>query len=194
MKDDHGSVTRWIGDLVAAGNDEAFQQLWNRYFERLVRVAGAKLQRLGRPAVEAEDAALSALYNFHRAATQGGTPALHDRDDLWRLLVTITARKAHDHAERESRRKRGGGRPAAGEEALDQLLGPDPTPEFLTIMAEQHDRLMEVLADDTLRHVARMRLEGYTNDEIANQLGCARRTVANKLDLIRKRWTREEPS
>ncbi|MBV8611736.1 MAG: RNA polymerase subunit sigma-70, partial [Singulisphaera sp.] len=30
----------------------------------------------------------------------------------------------------------------------------------------------------------------YTLDEIAAQLGCARRTVTNKLQLIRKRWER----
>jgi DNA-binding CsgD family transcriptional regulator len=31
-------------------------------------------------------------------------------------------------------------------------------------------------------------MEGYTNDEIAAQLGCARRTVARRLELIRKTW------
>jgi hypothetical protein len=31
-------------------------------------------------------------------------------------------------------------------------------------------------------------MEGYTNDEIAAQLGCARRTIARRLDLIRKTW------
>jgi RNA polymerase sigma factor (sigma-70 family) len=192
--DGAGSVTRWIGDLVASGDDVALEKLWSRYFEQLVRIARSRLQRMGRPAVDAEDAALSALHNFHRAATQGGTLALHDRDDLWRLLVTITARKAHDLAEREARQKRGGGRRGESPDVLEGMLGPEPTPEFLTMMAEQHDRMMDALADDSLRQVARMRLEGHTNDEIAAQLGCARRTVANKLELIRKRWTRDDPS
>ena len=31
-------------------------------------------------------------------------------------------------------------------------------------------------------------MEGYNNDEIADQLGCARRTVARRLELIRKTW------
>ena len=35
-------------------------------------------------------------------------------------------------------------------------------------------------------------MEGYNNDEIADQLGCARRTVARRLDLIRKTWLATE--
>ena len=31
-------------------------------------------------------------------------------------------------------------------------------------------------------------MEGYNNDEIADQLGCAARTVARRLELIRKTW------
>jgi DNA-binding CsgD family transcriptional regulator len=33
------------------------------------------------------------------------------------------------------------------------------------------------------------KLEGYTNDEIAAKLGCARRTVERKLRVIRAVWT-----
>jgi DNA-directed RNA polymerase specialized sigma24 family protein len=31
-------------------------------------------------------------------------------------------------------------------------------------------------------------MDGYTVDEIADRLGCARRTVARRLELIRKTW------
>ena len=56
------------------------------------------------------------------------------------------------------------------------------------MMAEECDLLLGSLDDDSLRQVALSRMEGYTNDEIADQLGCARRTVARRLDLIRKTW------
>jgi DNA-binding CsgD family transcriptional regulator len=36
-------------------------------------------------------------------------------------------------------------------------------------------------------------MEGYTNDEIAERLGCARRTVARRLELIRKIWLASSP-
>ena len=56
------------------------------------------------------------------------------------------------------------------------------------MMAEECRRLLDSLDDDSLRQVALSRMEGYNNDEIADQLGCARRTVARRLDLIRKTW------
>jgi hypothetical protein len=43
-----GSVTHWIGALKA-GDKEAAQPLWERYFDRLVRLAGAKLRAVKTP-------------------------------------------------------------------------------------------------------------------------------------------------
>jgi DNA-binding CsgD family transcriptional regulator len=37
-----------------------------------------------------------------------------------------------------------------------------------------------------LRKVTVLRIEGFTTDAIADQLGCARRTVARQLALIRR--------
>jgi DNA-directed RNA polymerase specialized sigma24 family protein len=56
------------------------------------------------------------------------------------------------------------------------------------MVAEEFQRLLDALEDDGLRDVAVRRMEGYTCDEIADRLGCARRTVARRLDLIRKTW------
>ena len=71
---------------------------------------------------------------------------------------------------------------------LERIAADGPTPEFAAMMAEQCRRLLDSLEDDGLRQVAISRMEGYNNDEIAAQLGCARRTVARRLDLIRKTW------
>jgi hypothetical protein len=61
------------------------------------------------------------------------------------------------------------------------------------MVAEQYCRLLDILGDETLRRVAVWRLEGYTGEEIAAKLGCARRTVAFRLELIRKIWQGEAP-
>src|SRR4051794_14548651 len=103
-----GSVTRWISD-VRAGQGSAAQHLWERYFDRLVRLARSKLHARRRGVVEdEEDAALSAFDSFCRGAAGGHFPQLGGRDDLWRLLVTITARKALDQVERQGAIRRGG--------------------------------------------------------------------------------------
>ena len=130
---------------------------------------------------------------------RGRFPRLDDRNDLWRVLVTITARKAADQALRERRQKRGGGRvrseaelagggPEGDANLFGQVAGPEPTPEFAAMVAEECRRLLETLGDETLRQIALGRMEGDTNGEIAARLGCSLRTVTNKLTLIRKRW------
>jgi DNA-directed RNA polymerase specialized sigma24 family protein len=196
-------MTRWIGELKA-GDRAAAQPLWERYYARLVSLARARLRGTSRRGAEAdeEDAALSAFDSFCAGAERGRFPQLADRNDLWRLLVVITARKAGAQVQRRRRAKRGGDRvfaeadlDAAGSTVglggLDQLVGPEPTPEFAAMVAEEYRRLLETLGDDTLRQVALARLEGYSSDEIAGRLGCARRTVARRLDLIRKIWLEE---
>lgn len=201
-----GSITHWLGDL-RGGDLAAAQPLWERYFGRLVVLARGKLERQRRhPRAEAdeEDAALSAFNSFCVGIAQGKFPQLADREDLWRILMTITVRKAYAQVQRQKRLKRGGGRVV--EEAvlrgpradspfdpssapgLEMIAGDEPTPEFAAMVAEEYRRLLDALEDDGLRQVAISRMEGYTCDEIAGQLGCARRTVARRLDLIRKTW------
>jgi len=200
---DRHSITGWLGNLKE-GDQAAAQPLWERYFAKLVVVARAKLRRMTRTTAgeDEEDAALSAFNSFCAGAARGKFPQLADRDDLWRLLVVITARKAMAQANRQGRKKRGGGRVVeeavlfgqnleGGEGSLAGLEGiaaAGPSPEFAAMMAEECRRLLDALDDDSLRQVALSRMEGYNNDEIAVQLGCARRTVARRLDLIRKTW------
>jgi DNA-directed RNA polymerase specialized sigma24 family protein len=187
-----GSVTRCLGDL-RAGDPAAAGPLWQRYFDRLVRLARKRLAQAPGHGADAdeEDAALSAFGSFCAGLARGKFPQLDGRDDLWRLLVVITARKASGQADRRCARKRGGGWTAAGDDPLDGLAGREPTPEFSAMVAEESHRLLERLGDDQLREIARQRMEGYSRDEIAARLGCARRTVARRLDLIRTIWLEE---
>jgi DNA-directed RNA polymerase specialized sigma24 family protein len=204
---DGGSITGWLGNL-RDGDQAAAQPLWEHYFSKLVTVARAKLRRMRRTTADQdeEDAALSAFNSFCAGAARGKFPQLADRDDIWRLLVVITARKAMAQANREGRLKRGGGRVVeeavlfqhglgAGDGSLaglERIAAQGPSPEFAAMMAEECRRLLDSLDDDSLRQVALSRMEGYNNDEIAEQLGCARRTVARRLDLIRKTWLATE--
>lgn len=70
-------------------------------------------------------------------------------------------------------------------DALAQVAGREPSPEFAAMMAEQYVELLDRLGDETLRRVATMKLDGYTNEEIAEQLHCGLRTVERKLGVIR---------
>src|SRR5262249_4214067 len=102
-----GSVTVWLASLKA-GDGDAAQKLWRRYFDELVRLARDPLKSAPRAVADEEDAALSAFDSFVRGAANARYPRLDDREDLWRLLVVITERKAIDQAMHERRQKRGG--------------------------------------------------------------------------------------
>ncbi len=71
---------------------------------------------------------------------------------------------------------------------IDQVLGREPTPEFAVQVAEQCELMIGMLDDQSLRVVALLKLEGFTNEEIARTLDCALGTVERKLSRIRKRW------
>jgi len=55
-------------------------------------------------------------------------------------------------------------------------------------LRRRFENLFESLGDDSLRRIVCLRLEGFTGEEIAEQLGCNRRTVTRKLELIRETW------
>jgi DNA-directed RNA polymerase specialized sigma24 family protein len=60
-------------------------------------------------------------------------------------------------------------------------------------VAEELERRLSSLGSAELRAIALRKLEGYTTEEIAAQLGCARCTIERRLQLIRLKWTEEEP-
>jgi DNA-directed RNA polymerase specialized sigma24 family protein len=198
---DPRSVTLWLGNLQGDHGGEAAQNLWVRYFDRLVHLARARLRNMPRRAADEEDVALSAFDSFCRHAAQGRFPRLEGRDDLWRLLVTITARKANALVQHERRRKRGGGQvvdeAAFGGDDVDQgeglaaVAGYEPTPAFAAEVADELRRLLGLLDNDLLRNLALLRMEGHSNEQIAQELGCGLRSVERKLALIRKAWERE---
>jgi hypothetical protein len=138
------SVTHWL-DRLQAGDPTAAEKLWDAYFQRLVALARARLQGVPRRAADEEDGALSAFDSFCRGVHRGRFPQLHDRNNLWRLLVVITARKALDLAQHEARKKAGGAmldeaalpglHDSSAVAGLDWLSGREPTPEFAAQVA-----------------------------------------------------------
>jgi hypothetical protein len=130
-----GSVSRWLGPLQE-GNPEAAQQLWERYFVRLVQLARKRLGRSPERAADAEDVALSAFDSFCRNAENGRFPELHDRNNLWRALAVITARKATRLLRDEARLKRSGAVAASEEDQdalLEQVFSREPSPELAAL-------------------------------------------------------------
>lgn len=200
MKRDDGSVTHWIHE-IQQGNRQAAQELWERYFSQLVGRARNQLRSTNRRVADEEDVALSAFETFYRSAEEGKFPNLADRDGLWRLLVRITANKVADQQKLQSRVRRGGGkvrgesvfRNQYGEQfdALSQVVGDEPTPEFVAVMHEQFERLLSILDDAELKEMAIAKMEGHSNEEVAKRTNRSLRTVERRLQLIRTKFETE---
>jgi len=192
------SITRWI-DLLKQGEDEAAARLWRAYFGPMVELARRKLGASARRGADEEDVALSAFKSFCLGAREGRFGQLADRSSLWPLLVSITVHKSVDLVRRETRAKRGGGAtsvelPAGSADQTDDalaLLSREPTPEFAAQLSDELERLLGKLSatgDEQLGRIALWRMEGDSTVDIAIRLGCVRRTVERKLQVIARLW------
>lgn len=184
-----GSVTGFLRQL-GAGDGAAADELWRRFFPRLVRLARGTLARHAQGTGDAEDAAQSALVSLWQRAGRGGL-GLVDRDGLWALLATITHRKSLRRVRQALAQKRGGGRvksttdlTAEDAPSLDDALSVLPTHDMDLICEE-----LLLALPEASRPFAVLRIVGHTNAEIAEELGCTQRKVERKLQLVRRIWT-----
>jgi DNA-directed RNA polymerase specialized sigma24 family protein len=139
-----------------------------------------------RGAADEEDVALSAFNSFCVRAAEGKFPVLEDRDDLWKILATITVRKASRLARRERRRKG-----ADFQQAMEDFSDHGTSPELAIISQQELRRLFDLLEDEQLRLVAFCKLEGDSNAKIAETIGKSVPTVERKLRAIRQLWSAE---
>jgi RNA polymerase sigma factor (sigma-70 family) len=196
-----GSVTRLIQLIRSADPAErevAARMIWQRYFHDLLELARRNLDRRVRRRADEEDVVQSMFRSFclrqERAAYD-----VSGRDELWKLLVTITLTKARNTARHHRRGKRDVAREqaatiGAGRDAecpiwaLEEMDAADPTPVEAVVLNEALERRLAALGDAELRQVALWRLEGYTNKEISERLDCTERSVERRLERIRKVW------
>ena len=198
MVDDiRGSVTQLIADLQVGDVRDAQQEIWDALLSSHRCPARQKLGNSPRGCEDEEDVALSALDSFFRGVANNRFPKLRDRDNLWALLATLT-RQGHQSEEAANGAQRGGREckltlDMPDWNQLQELIDDEIGPEFIVAIQDECRQLMEALADDRLRQIAAWKLEGWTNAEVARELGVAERTVERKLELIRSIWSIHEP-
>jgi DNA-directed RNA polymerase specialized sigma24 family protein len=182
-----GPVTRDLDHLKQGLHESsATRRIWEKTFEKLVRKARALLRNTPRRAADEEDVALSAFQSFCDGVKAGRFPDLENSANLWKLLYTITARKAHALAAREASQKRDAGRVV--EFDIEAVIDDERAPEFVAMMVDELRARLDLLRDENLRQVALLILEGWSNEEIAAKLECSDRTIERKRKLIRRAW------
>lgn len=187
---------------VRDGDDQAIAVLWEKYFQKLVRIAAKRLPANLRRMGDEEDVALSAFNSFIAGVRGDRFPDLSGPENLWGLLITLTGRKANAHLRLQTRQKRGGGNvrgesvfaDSAGDlkgGGIGAVSGQAGTADLQAELAEACNNLLEQLPDEQLRQIAVMRMDGYLVNEIAERLELSKRAVERRLQLIRKTWAEE---
>jgi RNA polymerase sigma factor (sigma-70 family) len=203
--DSQGSVTRLIEQLRSddqSAREDAARGLWERYVPALLDLARHHLDKklLHR---EDEDDVLQSMYASFCIRQRRGSFVLSGRDDLWKLLVTVTLRKARNTARRHRQqtrdyrreRCRDGWDPGQNGPADELLDVSGPKPDDAAAFNEELERGLRALGDPVLRRIALFKLEGFTNKEIALELdNCTERTIERKLARIRNKWARYDLS
>jgi RNA polymerase sigma-70 factor, ECF subfamily len=175
------------------GDGEAARRFCADYGDALRRLADKHLPAGLRRRVGPEDVAQSACRTFLRRAG-GGEFQLADTEALWRLLCAITLTKVREQTRFHLRQKRGldlevSPDPDASGAGQLEALARGPTPAEAAEFADQFERLLAAL-DDEGRQVVDLKLQEFTNEQVAEKLGCSERTVRRTLKRVQSELAR----
>ncbi|MDR2441625.1 MAG: LuxR C-terminal-related transcriptional regulator [Planctomycetaceae bacterium] len=194
-------------DGIQNQNKESFEQFWNLHFDRLTALARRKMTQVNKRVSDEEDIAISAIHSFYTGLAEQRFHSIQGNNELWKILATIVCRKISKQQRDQLTQKRGGGHirgesifvagPAANNDeskqtGLGNVAGNTLTPYFEIEFLDTCEKLYNILEDETMRNIARLIMEGFSIDEIAEELGCVRRTVERKLKKIREKWQQQE--
>lgn len=189
-----GPITHWIHEL--RGDDpEAAERIWKHFGTRLLAAARRRMSSGNRVAYDEEDAAQSAFHSLCTGLSEGRFDDVQNRDGLWRLLLVIISRKIAARRRYDGRQRRELTRSVQestlqrdSERGLDSLPSDVLSPEYAAEFEEVCDEMFAGLDSENLRQVGLLKMEGYSDNEVATRLNCSRRTVQRRLEVIRRNW------
>jgi DNA-directed RNA polymerase specialized sigma24 family protein len=183
------TINDWI-ERFAADDDDAATPIVDAYYDRLVRFARSRLKGLPPQVADDEGAVVSAFRSFFSGVRGRQYDRLENREDLWRVLATITARKAiaqyRRHWKQSGERDRVQHLPD-----FERMTSSQPTPEEVAAFLDDCRARVEGLGNETLQRIALLKLEGHATGEIAERLGVHVRSVQRKLKLIETQWMQD---
>ena len=169
---------------------QAAEELFARYSQRLVSLAEQHLSHRLAARLDSEDVVQSVFRTFFRRCARGEF-RIDNSDELWRLLVQITLRKARAQARHHTAKVRDVNTEARGGVAawLMQAPAQEPSPDEAAALVDQIEKLLQGLPA-LYRDLLQLRLEGHSVIAAAARLGVSRRTVHRALSLLQDRLVR----
>lgn len=178
-------------------------RLFQKYFPRLADVARATLHSVRLRTFDEEDVANESLWEFYAGMAAGRFSHLSGHKEYWSLLVCITRRRAIDMLRRAKAQSRNPGL-LRGESVfqfnsiLDVPRGQTPGSDDVvseSVMVDDDDEVqffLDFLAacdnEIPLHRIALLRIDGFTNPEIAQRLDLSLRAVERAAARIRNLW------
>ncbi len=179
---------------LASGSIDAQETFWSRYGARLDAVTRRKFPPSLHRRLSPEDIVQSTCRSFF-ARVQDGRLAVSDRDQLWGLLCAIALNKTrmkqrYHLAQRRDLSREQDVHAQDNREERPQLevAGSTPPPDEAVIFSEQLQRVMELL-DGTEQQILQLKLENYTNQEIADRVNRSERTVRRAMERLQEKLT-----
>jgi RNA polymerase sigma-70 factor (ECF subfamily) len=169
-------------NLVAAykaGSETAAHNLFDRYCEKLMRLARRRIGHRMASRIDPEDPVQSAFRTFF-ARVRSDQFTFEGESDLFKLLVRLTVNKTlrqiahHRAAKRDPAREAGQGPDEHG--LLNQIIAAEPQPLVQVAVMEEFERFLTQLPEFD-RKVLELKFEGYTTAEIAGKLGSYDRKI-----------------
>ena len=182
-------LVRW-----SDGDQDAAQALFDRYAHRLAALAEKNLSNRLAARVDGEDIVQSVFRTFF-SRTARGEFRINDSVEIWQLLVTITLAKVRSAARRHTTGKRNIEAEVRGtiHEWLPHAMETEPGPAEAAALVEEIEAILSGLPDE-YASILSLRLEGYSQSEIADQIGVTRQTVARALKRLQIKLQRGLPA
>lgn len=170
--------------LLQAGATSAAAEIYERYAQRLLRLANKNSSEQLAVRVAPEDIVQSVFRTFFRRATEGHYE-LPDGDELWKLFLVISLNKMRKKAIFHSAAKRDMGRTQSI--GNSQLSGPESPSDVLRMTV---DEMISILPEEH-QGIIRDRIQGYEITEISERNQVSRRTTERILQAFRGRLLEE---
>lgn len=192
MAGSDGDTEVWLQRL-AAGHPDAVERFWNEYAAPLERLASGRLSPALKRRVGSDDILQSVCRTFFRRSKMGDYE-ITESEQLWRLLCAITINKVQQHARFHHRHRRNVQREQhAVEEGemplIEAVQDQQASQEEAIAFIEQMQYFLNAV-DDEERQLIEYRLDGLSNQQIAEKAKISERTVRRIVASVRSRWER----
>src|SRR5262249_7937949 len=148
---------------------KVIEHLFARYAERLARFAEQHLSKRVATRVDGEDVVQSVFRTFFRRYSRGEL-RVDSSAEVWRLLVSITLRKAQAKGRYHTAGTRNVAAEVPGADSpLTEAMAQDPGPEEAATLVDEIESLLRGLPELHCR-ILDLRIQGHGVAEIAEQL------------------------